>query len=419
MTLEAIALLYLLHGTAVIMFCRSRFPKRITRLLCMSVAFLEIGIALGTYFMIERSIWVWGLFLFSFFVLIGEVLFLSEENFPKTMFVCLTYCQVFLAVTTLSKLLAEWFFGGGIRASAYIRTLLHGGTLIFYQKGLRKRFDQIRGELTTGWWPMCLLSVLYTIYLGYLAVVANTGSIDQIQLVFFILLMAAICLGYGVIYHTIHYMLEAALNSQIEQHQKILVQKIKIMERAEENARRVRHDFRHHMQNLAEYAKKGEVQKLLDYLSEYSFEVENSGRKRVCVNPVIDNVLSVYLAQAGQEEIDMDFSVNVDKNIGIQDVDLVAILANLLENAIHGCEDSGKEKRKILVWMETKAGRLSIVVENTCREDILFKNGIPMSKGRKGVGVSSIIKGVERYGGNIDFTCEDGWFSSRIIVPYD
>ena len=170
----------------------------------MSVAFLETGVALGTYFMIERSIWVLGLFLFSFFVLMGEVLFLSEENFPKTMFVCLTYCQVFLAVTTLSKLLAEWFFGGGIRASAYIRTLLHGGTLIFYQKGLQKRFDQIRGELTTGWWPMCLLSVLYTIYLGYLAVVANTGSIDQIQLVFFILLMAAICLGYGVIYHTIH-----------------------------------------------------------------------------------------------------------------------------------------------------------------------------------------------------------------------
>lgn len=418
MTVESISILYLLHGTAVIMFCRSRYPKRITILLCIGVAVLEVGITLGTYFIYGYTSWIVRMFLFSFLGIIAETLFLSEENFPKTMFIFLTYVQVFLAVTILAWILSAWFFDGNIRATGYIRTFLHGLALYAYQTRLRKRFDQIRGELATGWWPMCLLSVLYTMYLSYLLLVAYTGGFGQIQMVFFCLLMAAICLGYGVIYHTIHYMLEAALNSQIEQHQKILLQKIKIMERAEENARRVRHDLRHHMQTLAEYAKKGEIQKFLEYLSEYSNEVETSGRKRLCLNLVIDNVLSVYMAQAAQEEIDMNLSVNVEKDIGIQDVDLVAILANLLENAMHGCMDSGKEGGQILVWMETKAGRLSIVVENTCREDILFKNGLPASKGRKGVGISSIIKSVERYGGNTDFASEDGWFTSRIIVPY-
>ncbi|RKJ05214.1 GHKL domain-containing protein [bacterium D16-54] len=418
MTIEAVSLLYLLHGIAVIMFCRSRFHKRLTKRICMGVTALEIGITIGSYFMEGQAVWFLGLFLLSFFGTIAEVLFLSDENFPKTMFVFLTYSQVFLAVTITSKLLTDWFFNGNVRASGYIRTLLHGGALLFYQKRLRKRFDQIRGELTTGWWPMCLLAVLYTICLSYLLAVVYIGEFGYIQIIFFSLLMAAICLGYGVIYHTIHYMLEAVLSSQIEQHQEILLQKLKIMERAEENARRVRHDLRHHMLNLAAYAQKGEMQKLLDYLGEYSSMVDTSARKRLCVNPVIDNVLSVYLAQAEQEGIDVNLSAEVEKDIGIQDVDLVAILANLLENAIHGCADSGKEQRQILVWMETRAGRMSIVVENTCGEKILFKNGLPVSKGRKGVGISSIGKSVERYGGDVDFASEDGWFTSRVIVPY-
>ena len=150
MTIEAVSLLYLLHGIAVIMFCRSRFHKRLTKRICMGVAALEIAITIGSYFMEGKAVWFLGLFLLSFFGTIAEVLFLSDENFPKTMFVFLTYSQVFLAVTITSKLLTDWFFNGNVRASGYIRTLLHGGALLFYQKRLRKRFDQIRGELTTG-----------------------------------------------------------------------------------------------------------------------------------------------------------------------------------------------------------------------------------------------------------------------------
>ena len=49
-----------------------------------------------------------------------------------------------------------------------------------------------------------------------------------------LLLLVAIITGYGVIFHTIHYMREAALNSQIEQHQAILLKKLEIMEESEE-----------------------------------------------------------------------------------------------------------------------------------------------------------------------------------------
>ena len=54
--------------------------------------------------------------------------------------------------------------------------------------------------------------------------------------------------------------------------------------------------------------------------------------------------------------------------------------------------------------MGTKAGKLFIVVENTCKEEILFKDGLPdrsRLRQRKGIGISSIVKSVEKYGGDI------------------
>ena len=69
--------------------------------------------------------------------------------------------------------------------------------------------------------------------------------------------------------------------------------------------------------------------------------------------------------------------------------------------------------------MGTKAGKLFIVVENTCKEEILFKDGLPDQsrlRQRKGIGISSIVKSVEKYGGDVDFRSENGKFISRIIV---
>ena len=69
--------------------------------------------------------------------------------------------------------------------------------------------------------------------------------------------------------------------------------------------------------------------------------------------------------------------------------------------------------------MGMKAGKLLIVVENTCREELVFRDGLPDQPGvrqRKGIGISSIVKSVEKYGGAIDFGCRDGRFVSRAVM---
>lgn len=419
MTPAAISILYPLHGVAILLLCRSRFDKRKTWTVCIGTALLQVAVVLGMYKLVQGKKWVYGAFSITFLMLMAEAFYLSAENFPKTMFLAMTYVQAFLIIAFFAGLLSNWMFNGSIRASSYIRTFFHIAGLMIYGLIFKEKFEEVRSDVITGWWPICFLSVIYTIYVVYLTITAQAEYFRNADVTAFILLLIAIITGYGVIFHTIHYMREAALNSQIEQQQNILLKKLEIMEESEEASRRIRHDFRHHIRNITEYAKRGETEELLCYLGEYDEEVGKTWRGRICTNPVVDNILTVYGSQADKEGIKVDYAITTDRDAGIGAVDMVAILANLMENAIHGCLEAGKEQTEIRVQMGMKAGKLLIVVENTCKDEVLFKHGLPSrpapSMGR-GIGISSIVKSVEKYGGDVDFKCEGGKFTSRVII---
>ncbi len=415
----SISILYPLHGAAVILLCHSRYDKKKTWHICMGTALLEVVVALALFAVVQGKVWIYGVFSITFLILMVEAFYLSAENFPKTMFLAMTYVQAFLIVTFVAGLLSNWFFHGTLGASSCIRTILHILGLLVYGIFFKEKFEEVRNDVITGWWPICILSIFYTIYVSYITMTAQAMYFRDADVVPFLLFLVAMMAGYGVIFHTIHYMREAALNSQIEQHQAILLKKLEIMEESEEAARCLRHDFRHHIRNITEYARMGQIEELLRYLGEYDKEVENTARQRLCANPVIDNVLTVYGSQAHKEGIETEFAITTDSDAGIGAVDMVAILANLMENAIHGCQESGKEHMWIRVQMGMKAGKLLIVVENTCREELVFRDGLPDQPGvrqRKGIGISSIVKSVEKYGGDVDFKSENGRFISRIII---
>ena len=263
---------------------------------------------------------------------------------------------------------------------------------------------------------MCILSILYTIYISSVVMRAQADYFRGVEILPFFLLLAAILAGYWVIFNTIYYMRKSALQSKIELQEKILMQKLEIMEDVERETRRKRHDFRHHMLNIAEFARNGQMEELLVYLDKYYVEVEDTESLFLCANSTINHILTVYVSQAKKKGIRVTCDVSVKEEIGINDVDLVAILGNLLENSVHGCLEAGKEEMYILVRIQMKAQKFSVLVENTCRESIHFENGLPKAEGREGIGVSSIVKSVEKYGGAIDFGCRDGRFVSRAVM---
>ncbi len=410
-----LSILYMLHSLAAFLLCRSRYSKKKTALICAGVAAFQIVILFCLPSPDRSAKWSYPMFVLAFVVSLTQFLFLSDENISQTLFVFLTYSQVFLILLFLSRPISTAFFSSDDDAAMWIRTVMHLIVLLVYAAFFKEKVDDFRKEFTQGWKPMVFMSALYSIYIAYISMVAQV-NLKKTELLIFVLLLAVMVTGYGVIFQTIYYMKKSTLNVQIERQQKMLEQKLEIMQKAEEETKRLLHDIRHHMANIAEYARNRQYEPLLAYLEQYGEEIEKTRLTHVCANPVIDNILMVFARQAEQNSIALACDIDVEYDTGIRDVDMVAILANLMENAIHGCLNSGKSRMQIEVRIRSKEGKLTILVRNTCKDEIPGEGEQSDTLEKEGIGMSSIRRSAGRYRGDADFKSQGGVFTSRIIL---
>ncbi|MCM1537796.1 MAG: GHKL domain-containing protein [bacterium] len=214
-------------------------------------------------------------------------------------------------------------------------------------------------------------------------------------------------------------------NQFFQMNQRLLERNMELLEESAESSRRIRHDVRHHNAVIAEYARRGQNKELLQYLNEYLNEIDCGVTETICANIAVNNLLSSYTERAKKEQIAVTLDVKLEKNLAIPNIDLVTILANAYENAIYGCMEVKKHARErecsIHLMIRKKLGKLVIYCSNTCMAEIELKKGRPNPEATGGIGVWSIIKTAEKYGGEYDFKNDNGLFIFRLImnIPID
>ncbi len=112
--------------------------------------------------------------------------------------------------------------------------------------------------------------------------------------------------------------------------------------------------------------------------------------------------------------------MELGRNPGIPNIDLVTILANAYENAIYGCIEVKKENPKqecfIHLMIKKKKNKLAISCSNTCKREVEIKNGKPKPETTGGIGVLSITKTADNFAGEYDFRNDNGVFIFRLIM---
>ncbi|MDE6845078.1 MAG: GHKL domain-containing protein [Lachnospiraceae bacterium] len=206
----------------------------------------------------------------------------------------------------------------------------------------------------------------------------------------------------------------------IQMNYRLLERQLEILEESVDSGRRLRHDIRHHNAVMAEYARRGQCEELLQYLQEYDRETDQGIPEMICANPAVNNILSAYTRKAENERIKVNLDVELGRNLAIPSIDLVAILANAYENAIYACMEVMKQPdgRECFIHLilKKRKNKLIISCSNTCRMEIELKNGQPKTEFTGGIGVSSIIRTVEKYAGKYDFKNDNGVFVLRLIM---
>ena len=206
----------------------------------------------------------------------------------------------------------------------------------------------------------------------------------------------------------------------IQMNYRLLERQLEVLEESVESSRRIRHDARHHNAVIAEYAHRGQREELLQYLKEYNEEIAQGVPEMICGNTAVNNILAAYTRKARNEGIQVTLDVELGKNLMFPNLDLVAILANAYENAIYACMEVKKnlDERECFIHLMLKKWKNKLIIScsNTCRMETELEDGQPKSEFTGGVGVSSIIRTAEKYGGECDFKNEKGVFVFRLIM---
>lgn len=188
---------------------------------------------------------------------------------------------------------------------------------------------------------------------------------------------------------------------EINHYREMEALKYQVLEERIEDARRARHDMRHHMIIMSDYLDAGDYGHLREYLNDYRQSLPDNQAIVFCPHRAINSVLLYYAYEAKENDIDFQVQLSISDKLNIPDMDISVLLGNLLENAIDSCLEY-KGMRSIIIRGVSTKHSLSFTIDNTCGNDVKRnQNGqfITTKKKGSGLGLESVKHIVERYNG--------------------
>ena len=187
-----------------------------------------------------------------------------------------------------------------------------------------------------------------------------------------------------------------------------------------EEARRARHDLRHHLRVIGSFVSAGKYRELERYLVEYSAGMGDISPLNYCENYIVDVILRHFAALAAQEGVEFIVDAQIPEVLAVSDADICNLISNLLENALEACVYVIGEK-KIRVAIKQIHSKLVLLVDNSYDGTVKTRNGRFLSRKRnerEGVGLASVRAVAAKYGGNAVFTpnAEQHIFHSEVIL---
>lgn len=345
------------------------------------------------------------------------VFLLTSSGPPlQNLFLFASFINYFVFSFAVAQAVTGHFMGGNPVAVVEFRLIFAILFCIVIVFDIRPAFQKISKEVRRGWLSLTVLASIFSICLMGLMLtsglfVESSPQIITTLIALFIIMLSA----YIVIFRLIMILSKESQEERLELEGKFLREQLSGYEQLERESSKYRHDFRHHNLIILEHAKNGNTSAIIQYLQEYEADAENKQIPRFCANVTVNSIVAAFARRARDHGVRMDINIRIPKNVFVKDTHVVAILANVLENALKGSL-LAKSTPFIDLSMIQRGPKLIIQCKNSCEKNIHFSNGLPRAVGRTGVGVTSIVDTVSEYSGNAEFTADDGIFTCRMVL---
>ncbi len=411
-TIVEFILLLIAHAAAGIYSSTLKFSKKITYIIWGTWIAMQTGLLFFTEFVLTN----WALQFFIGFVLslVGQYIIFfatTKGRLAQRIFTILTYSIFFCIVMSLFTMIRGTFSELHWALTALIQAVLLLAIVTYFLRYVCTLCRAASKNITTGWTPLIFVNTVFiiTIILSSIFPVRLTSFNDP-AVITFVFLSISIMAVYPVIFSSINHMSEAAEKRAVETQNKLLIAQIEAETAQLAADSQSRHDRRHHNSVMLEFANNNNIESIREYLKSL-VESDNEvwGEVRHCDNTTINTVLTVYERRARESGISVKISAKASRDLEVSPQDLVIVIANLFENAIHATQKN-KNNKVIDIIIKGNAQRLLIKVENPCKNNLTFDETL------YGVGIHSVIATTNKYEGMYDFIAEDGIFSAKISL---
>lgn len=185
----------------------------------------------------------------------------------------------------------------------------------------------------------------------------------------------------------------------------------------EESYYHILEEQNHQLMLYAHDAKKhlGAIQALTDdsrisgYVTQLSRQLQDYAKSCHSGNKLLDVMIHKYQTACNLQGIAFDYDVKLCNLSGVADLDLVAILGNLMDNALRAAD--GSVEKRICLETARRNGYSVMIVSNSCdttpihQERNLFSTKPDPSL--HGLGLKSAEQAVKHYKGDLDWDYDD------------
>lgn len=236
------------------------------------------------------------------------------------------------------------------------------------------------------------------------------------------LFLLVINIGAALVYYVVTRLISEqnkTLELQEENHQLTMqaVQYENLQEKIAE-ARRAKHDVRHHVALMREYMNSGRIDAVRQYLDSYNDSLPDDSLVRFCENAAANAILLYFEQQAKNNGIEYIVKADIPSDIFVSDTDMSVLFGNLIENAVTACQAEKKGSRKIVICAKKTGNSLCITVDNTFTGTLRHENDGAFSSTKHdgpGLGTQSVKSIAEHYCGVCRFTQKNGMFCASVM----
>lgn len=228
------------------------------------------------------------------------------------------------------------------------------------------------------------------------------------------LTVISICTGFAVLFFTERNFWRQTY-SLLKQQQRLQLEYYHLQQNENVQLRKFSTDILEQITHLENAFKKGDSSSVYHFLSEidqrlcFSKNIFSSG------NHSVDALLQNKFYAAKQAECILQASLNLSEDCGIRNIDLVCILGNLIDNALHSIQKnellkiSGKISSGVCVLVVQNPYHGNEVLPSVDRQPHFRIDG-------HGIGLASVYHTVQRYQGRFTLQNENGWITARVIL---